>query len=106
MNVFTGLWLFVRGLWRSVLGGLVMQAALDILDTVGREAVDDLTTLAREKALKLEEEFPSGQGQGALKRDRLLAYLRDVLTQRGLSISAVVLNFVIESVVISIKGGS
>ena len=93
----SGLWGFLRVLWHTVLGDLVVRAAHHILTTVGRSEVNQLAELAREKVAEVEERWPEGDGQ--LKHDEVLRYLQDYATAQGLKVTASVLNFVIEAAV-------
>jgi len=100
MNFFSRLAMAFKVLFSTVFGRVLVEAAENILNNLGKETVDALTRFAeREVALVDAQDIP-----GAEKHDVVLAALKKQALAKGVEVATSQLNMIIESVVNRLKG--
>ena len=101
MGFFSKIAAFFKVFFNSVFGQVALQALVPIIADFGKSAVDELVRKGKDRATRIEQEFPNGSSD--LKRNQLGNYLGDVATGLGLSLGASVINILIEVIVTALK---
>lgn len=101
MGFFAKLSAFFKVFFNSVFGQVALQALVPLIADFGKSAVDELVRKGKDRAIRIEQEFPNGSSD--LKRKQLTNYLGDVGTGLGLSLAASVVNILVEVIVNALK---
>ena len=90
-------------LWATMFGELIISAAINVIETVGKPAVDDFVKAAKAKVEAVEEEYADRPGSGILKHKEVFDYLADYAAAKGLELGASVINLLIETILVSLR---
>jgi hypothetical protein len=100
---FSKFFAIIKLIWNTLLGQLVVAAAVDIVESVGRDAADDLMAIAEAKVQEVEAKYADKPGSGEKKRKEVFDYVADYAAAKGIEIGASIVNFLIETTLASLK---
>lgn len=101
MGFFSKVAAFFKVFFSSVFGQVALQALVPIVADFGKSAVDEIVRKGKDRALRIENEYPNGPSD--LKRKELVNYLGDVGTGLGLNLAASVVNIIVEVIISALK---
>lgn len=101
MKFWTKVKLFFSQIFSSVFGQVLLTSVSALVQVAGKAALDEIIRKGKDRASRLENEYPNGASD--LKRKELADYLGDVGVSLGLNLSATLVNLLIEIIVSAIK---